>query len=666
MQFFFMACCTGSGSIEARTRGSRGRRTPALLHALQQPVPLPAAEATAPSWGGPSVGQGGDAALTHMPAPSLADQLDELLASSAPRDYDPQDLESTTADDGGLRAGAGNDGLGDDELGADDGRLLLRSTLDDALDPDVPNSRYAGRVLSRQALRSDEDGTVAKGDFVSSSSDEDDGSSDGDDNTGVTLGLAAEQQESEEGEESEAEGERTRRRRLRAEATQLREAKKEKTAMLARGSSSDNSRTESDDDEEEEEEEEEEKESDEDEDDEEDEDEQDTEDGDGGSDGALNMGAMMSSVADAVDDVSKGQHIQTQKRLWDSCLQLRMWMQPALETARRLPPPPTIAMARAQATTTVSAETQSKRRNSKKRSSCSFSCSSEDTQLLQQVVTRLDEASNELAGLVDDMCGLQSALVRHNPETVAAVTRSHKFQRVEEGEEEGVTAGTSSSPPEKRLRALEEELQPYLRQTLDRWGRRVQSAAIGAQVTSSFKALAKPVSEQVDELMSTNRERLLTRTRVKRTPYQVLGVPEAEDGGGGGGDNDAPDGGDDLAGGGVSGRQSQYDYDMEAYDDSDLYQQLLKELVEGGAAGVSGGGGGSTSAQWLRAAEQRHRTKLHRKVDRAASKGRKPRYTIQEKLVNFMAPVAMPGDHDEDGGRVFQGRVDLRGSLFGE
>jgi hypothetical protein len=32
----------------------------------------------------------------------------------------------------------------------------------------------------------------------------------------------------------------------------------------------------------------------------------------------------------------------------------------------------------------------------------------------------------------------------------------------------------------------------------------------------------------------------------------------------------------------------------------------------------------------------------------------------------LMAPVAMAGDHDEDGGRIFQGRVDLRGSLSGE
>ena len=60
-------------------------------------------------------------------------------------------------------------------------------------------------------------------------------------------------------------------------------------------------------------------------------------------------------------------------------------------------------------------------------------------------------------------------------------------------------------------------------------------------------------------------------------------------------------------------------------DDSDLYQNLLKELVEAGMSDQqqAGGGGGSTSAEWMAAAQQRHKTKLHRKVDRKASKGRK-------------------------------------------
>lgn len=48
--------------------------------------------------------------------------------------------------------------------------------------------------------------------------------------------------------------------------------------------------------------------------------------------------------------------------------------------------------------------------------------------------------------------------------------------------------------------------------------------------------------------------------------------------------------------------------------------------------------------------------KKRKQVDRRASKGRKLRYHIQDKLVNFMAPVEQPG-HDI--------AAQLFGSLFG-
>lgn len=51
-----------------------------------------------------------------------------------------------------------------------------------------------------------------------------------------------------------------------------------------------------------------------------------------------------------------------------------------------------------------------------------------------------------------------------------------------------------------------------------------------------------------------------------------------------------------------------------------MYQNLLKELVE---AGMSEEQGGQRGAEWLAAAQQRHKSKLHRKIDRKASKGRK-------------------------------------------
>merc|ERR1712130_110867 len=58
-----------------------------------------------------------------------------------------------------------------------------------------------------------------------------------------------------------------------------------------------------------------------------------------------------------------------------------------------------------------------------------------------------------------------------------------------------------------------------------------------------------------------------------------------------------------------------------------------------GSRRKTGGGGaeGDEGRQWLKV--QRLRSKMKKKVDTRASKGRKVRYDIHSKLVNFMAPV---------------------------
>ncbi|XP_030381160.1 protein Aatf [Scaptodrosophila lebanonensis] len=70
------------------------------------------------------------------------------------------------------------------------------------------------------------------------------------------------------------------------------------------------------------------------------------------------------------------------------------------------------------------------------------------------------------------------------------------------------------------------------------------------------------------------------------------------------------------------------------YDDSDFYHQQLRELIEYKA---------STSANMSDLTKQfvelqKLRQKMKKKVDTRASKGRKLRYVVHNKLVNFMAP----------------------------
>lgn len=77
--------------------------------------------------------------------------------------------------------------------------------------------------------------------------------------------------------------------------------------------------------------------------------------------------------------------------------------------------------------------------------------------------------------------------------------------------------------------------------------------------------------------------------------------------------------------------------DPDIYDDADFYQMLLKELldqrmVDSASAPVVGENG--RPMQWTAVKE----AKTRKSVDTKASKGRKMRFTIHEKLQNFMAP----------------------------
>lgn len=71
------------------------------------------------------------------------------------------------------------------------------------------------------------------------------------------------------------------------------------------------------------------------------------------------------------------------------------------------------------------------------------------------------------------------------------------------------------------------------------------------------------------------------------------------------------------------------------FDDSKVYQHMLQDFL---AAAASGVGAEEAAAQRLRRATKQSKKKGT--VDRRASKGRKMRYAVRPKLVNFTFPVA--------------------------
>ncbi|KAI1807862.1 TRAUB-domain-containing protein [Daldinia bambusicola] len=96
--------------------------------------------------------------------------------------------------------------------------------------------------------------------------------------------------------------------------------------------------------------------------------------------------------------------------------------------------------------------------------------------------------------------------------------------------------------------------------------------------------------------------------------------------------------------------------DPTIYDDADFYQLLLKELVDQRTGDASGAPGGPTATIRFAAVKE---AKAKRHVDTKASKGRKMRFNIHDKLQNFMAP--------EDRRSWEQSAIDrFFGTLFGQ
>jgi protein AATF/BFR2 len=175
-----------------------------------------------------------------------------------------------------------------------------------------------------------------------------------------------------------------------------------------------------------------------------------------------------------------------------------------------------------------------------------------------------------------------------------------------------LTAPTVDSPTKKRKRSCDELWQeimaanramlPQYNDILNTYTRKTDLAAGGKNSQAKkFKAVNQDILAQVESV-------LVDPQRVKRKAHAPLDVPEAE----------ATDGAEDLL-------------DELMYDDSDFYQQLLKEFIE------SGGGGAGQDAMVRRT----HRKKK-KIVNRKASKGRQLRYTVHPKLENFMFPEPYP------------------------
>lgn len=163
-----------------------------------------------------------------------------------------------------------------------------------------------------------------------------------------------------------------------------------------------------------------------------------------------------------------------------------------------------------------------------------------------------------------------------------------------------------------QLSAQYEALAPVRDSALDKWHSRTILSSGSAALRSTLRALNQSVSAQVAAMMR-DPAKIIRRTQLTLStrPKQLCAATVQQEA-------EAVDE-EDLV--------DQEARDPDTFDDGEFYQQLLKEFLERSGASGAGLAAGVKSA------------KKRKVVDRRASKGRKIRYQVQEKLVNFMAPV---------------------------
>nr|XP_006213426.1 protein AATF [Vicugna pacos] len=550
----------------------------------------------------------------------LALQLEQLL-NPRPREADPEaDPEEATAARVIDRFDEGEDGEGD-FLAVGSIRKLASASL---LDTD---KRYSGKTTSRKAWKEDHWEQTLPGSSAEEISDEE-GSGDGD---SERLGLEDSDEDAMSAEEQECSDDgdsglawkkrRSRSRKASGFSVQsISDFEKFTEGMDDLGSS------------EEEEDEEQEsgmEEGDAEEDFEDESEEDKAEDRNSEDDGVV----MTFSGVKVSEEVEKGRAVKNQIALWDQLLEGRIKLQKALLTTNQLPQPDVFPIFKDKGG--------------------------------PEFASALKNSHKALKALLRSLVDLQEELLFQYPDTRYLVEgtkpRADSEEEIPSEDEELVEEKKQQQRRAPAKRKLETEDYPsfmakrfadftvYRNRTLQKWHDKTKLAS--GKLGKGFGAFERSILTQIDHILM-DKERLLRRTQTKRSVYRVLGKPEPA----------AQPVPENLPGQPEILPQAPAnahlkDLDEEIFDDDDFYHQLLRELIERKTSSLDPNDQVAMGRQWL--AIQKLRSKIHKKVDRKASKGRKLRFHVLSKLLSFMAPIDHTTMNDD-------ARTELYRSLFGQ
>ncbi|XP_049558235.1 protein AATF isoform X2 [Orcinus orca] len=321
---------------------------------------------------------------------------------------------------------------------------------------------------------------------------------------------------------------------------------------------------------------------------------------------------MTFSEVKVSEEVEKGQAVKNQIALWDQLLEGRIKLQKALLTTNQLPQPDVFPIFKDKGG--------------------------------PEFASALKNSHKALKALLRSLVDLQEELLFQYPDTRYLVDgtkpKAESEEEISSEDEELVEEKQQQQRRAPAKRKLETEDYPsfiakrfadftvYRNRTLQKWHDKTKLAS--GKLGKGFGAFERSILTQIDHILM-DKERLLRRTQTKRSIYRVLGKPEpaAQPV-----PESLPGQPEILPQAPVSAHLK--DLDEEIFDDDDFYHQLLRELIERKTSSLDPNDQVAMGRQWL--AIQKLRSKIHKKVDRKASKGRKLRTELYRSLFGQLNP----------------------------
>ncbi|KAI8996353.1 apoptosis-antagonizing transcription factor [Trametes punicea] len=291
-------------------------------------------------------------------------------------------------------------------------------------------------------------------------------------------------------------------------------------------------------------------------------------------------------------DKKKGKAVSRQIALWDTLLDARIQLHKAVTAANRLPLP------------------------------------HEVERYVSHPSAReaLDGFFDVADSLIEELYSLQEDLLRFNESIEPPARKRRKLDRPAASHSNTNTLASYSDAAialSASASALEASYHPWLVDTLSKWSAKVQAVAPNVLLPDNKGSFMRDpksgahvgVVTLIDDIFRADRSKLLDRTRKRKDKHSRLGHarPSSEDG---------------------SNEEDDEKLDPEVFDDTDYYQQLLRDVIA-----ARGGDGAQAGDQQWQIQQRERKAKRKKTVDTKASKGRKLRYDVHPKLQNFMVPV---------------------------